>query len=103
MDAKSATAFHPLTLAYPSNVNLCRCAAFASALVHVAPGTVFALSFNPLQGWVPPEAVVTLCPRVRILPSNIVFVSPSILNLTGMKGFTAAAVKAVKAEMVDPR
>ena len=78
-------------MTYPSKVNLCSLAALSSALVQVGPGVGFAPLFVPSHMWVPPEAVVTLWPRVKTVPSKIVFSAPSIRKLTRVRSFAADA------------
>lgn len=62
----------------PSNGKWASLEAVSRAAVGVLPGVGFALKLVPSHLWVPPEGVVTRCPRDQMGPSKIVVVEPSM-------------------------
>ena len=85
---------------YPSKGKWATLDASSNALVQVGPGRGFAWLFVPSQWWSPPEGVVTLCPKVRMVPSKMVVVDPSIRKLTKVGIFSADESKASTATTV---
>lgn len=66
----------------PSNGKWADFEAVSRASVGVFPGFALAPLLVPSHLWVPPEGVVTSCPRDKTEPSKIVVVEPSIRRET---------------------